>query len=145
VTQGRLAPAIVGVAGVGLGIALYLLLTRVAGGVPVCQPGGGCETVALSEYSTFLGLPVALYGLGYSIVLVGLALIWWRSGDRRALLALYGLGFLGVLVIAYLTYLEVFVIEAICVWCVAYGVTVVVTFALAAAGVIRTRGSGTIG
>jgi uncharacterized membrane protein len=140
-----LAAALVGVSGVGLGIALYLLVTRIAGGTPVCQPGGGCETVALSEYSTFLGLPVALYGVVFSIVVVGLALAWWRTGDRRALLGVYGLGFLGVLVVVYLTYLELFVIEAICVWCVAYGVCVVATFLLAATAVIRTRSAGTIG
>jgi uncharacterized membrane protein len=142
---GRLAAGIVGVSAVGLGIAVYLVVTRLAGGVPVCEPGGGCETVALSEYSTFLGLPVALYGVAYSTVMLALGLGWWRTGDRRALLGVYGLGFLGVLVVGYLTYLELFVIEAICVWCVAYGGCVVATFLLAASAVIRTRSAGTIG
>jgi uncharacterized membrane protein len=127
------------VAAVGLGIAGYLLYTRLTGGVAACGLTGGCDIVAQSEYSTFLGLPVALYGVGYSAVLLALSLAWWRAWDRRALLAAYGLGFLGVLVVAYLTYLELAVIGAICTWCVAFGVTVVVGFGLAATGVIRTR------
>ena len=38
---------------------------------------------------------------------------------------LYGMGLLGLLAVAYLTYLELFVIGAVCVWCVGYAVTVV--------------------
>ena len=55
-----------------------------------------------------------------------------RRGDRRALYAAYGLGLLGVATVAYLTYLEIFVIEAICIWCVSYGVTIVAGWLLAA-------------
>jgi len=145
VTRGRLGPAISVGAAIGLAIALYLLYTRVTGGIPACGGSSGCETVALSEYATFLGLPVALYGTGYSALVLGLAVGWWRSGDRRALLAAYGLGFAGLLAVGYLTYLEIFVIEAICLWCVAYAASVVATFGLAAAAVIRTSEPRTIG
>jgi uncharacterized membrane protein len=53
------------------------------------------------------------------------AIVWWRSGDRRALLLLYAGGLGATLVEAYLVYLELFVIHAVCSWCVAYGLTVV--------------------
>ena len=109
---------------VGLAIAAYLLAVRLAGGLPACGPGGGCELVQGSEYSEFLGLPVALYGVVYSAIVTGSGLRWLMAGDRRALLVAYGIGILGTLGIAYLTYLELFVIEAICAWCVAYGSTV---------------------
>ena len=138
-TRGRLGPKVVLTAAIGLAIAAYLLVTRLAGGLPACGAYGGCEVVALSEYSTFLGLPVALYGVVYSTVELGLALAWWRSGDRRALLAAYGLGVLGVIAIAYLTYLELVVIEAVCLWCTAYALAVVVTLVLATVAVIRTN------
>ena len=72
-----------------------------------------------------LGVPVAAIGLGYSTVVLVASLAWWRSGDRRALYLLYGIGLLGLLAVVYLTYLELFVIEAVCVWCVGYAVTVV--------------------
>jgi uncharacterized membrane protein len=117
---------------VGLAVAAYLALTKLTGGAPVCGPLQGCETVASSAYSEVLGIPVAVFGVGFSIVLLALAAAWWRLEDRRALLGAYGLGLLGSVVVAGLTYLELFVIHAICVYCVVYAITVVSGFAVAA-------------
>ncbi len=114
-------------------------MVRAAGETAVCGPSHGCETVASSEYSEILGIPVALLGLVFSLVLVALAATWWRHADRRALLAAYGILLLGTLFVAYLTYLELFVIEAICVWCVSFAVTVVV--AMVIAGIAMNRSS----
>ena len=80
---------------------------------------------------------MAAIGFAFSVVLLGASLAWWRRADRRALLVAYGLGILGSLFVAYLTYLELFVIKAICTWCVAYGITVVVGFILAAIALRR--------
>lgn len=107
----------------------------------VCGPSQGCETVAQSEYAVLLGLvPVAYLGFAFSLLLVGLAAAWWRRSDRRMLLAAYGLLLLGTLFVAYLTYLELFVIHAICPWCVAYAVTVVTALVLAGLAMRRTSG-----
>lgn len=125
------------VALVGLAISGYLLAVRLAGEVAVCGPSGGCETVAASTYSTVLGVPVAAYGFAFSLVLVACAVAWWRRADRRPLLVAYGLLLLAVLVVAYLTYLELFVIKAICPWCVSYAVTIVVAWALAGVALAR--------
>jgi uncharacterized membrane protein len=128
------------IAAVGLVVAAYLAITKLAGEAPVCGPLRGCETVASSAYSELFGIPVAVFGVGFSIVLLALAISWWRTGDRRALLGAYGLGLLGCLVVAGLTYLELFVIHAICAYCVAYAVTVVAGF-IAAALALRSRTS----
>ena len=125
---------------IGLVIATYLLVVRLAGEAPVCGPVRGCDVVAASEYATLLGVPVALFGVAFSIVLVGAVTVWWRRADRRALYLAYALGLLGILVVVYLTYLELFVIEAVCVWCATYGVTIVAGWLLAVAG---TREGGT--
>ena len=137
-TTGRSGPVSAVLALAGLLIAGYLAWTKLAGGLPVCGPLHGCETVALSSYSELFGIPVALFGLAYSAVLLGLALTWWRRADRRALIGLYGFGLLGVLFVAYLTYLELFVIGAICAWCATYAVSVVAGWILAALAVRRT-------
>ncbi len=133
----RSGPAAAGLALIGLLIAAYLAWTRLSGGLPVCGPLHGCETVALSSYSEIFGVPVAVFGLAFSTTLLALALAWWRRADRRALLGLYGLGLLGVLFVAYLTYLELFVIGAVCVWCAAYALTVVGGWILAAVALRR--------
>jgi uncharacterized membrane protein len=123
----------------GIAIAGYLAATKLSGEIPVCGPLKGCETVNTSEYSELFGIPVALFGVGYSIVALVGSLAWWRSGDRRALYVLYGMGLLGLLAVAYLTYLELFVIGAVCVWCVGYAVTVVGGW-LVAVLALRTSG-----
>jgi uncharacterized membrane protein len=135
----QLRPAVVafGFAVAGLAIAGYLTLVRLAGGLPACGPGGGCETVAQSEYSAIAGVPVAVLGVVFSVAAVLLTATWWRRGNRQALLAAYGVGLFGVLFVAYLSYVELFVIHAICAWCVAYAVTVVGGWLAAAIGLRR--------
>jgi uncharacterized membrane protein len=128
---GRLGIALVVAALATVLTSGYLSAVRAVGEAPVCGPVAGCDTVAASSYATLLGIPVAFLGFGFALVLFGLALAWWRGGDRRALYALYGLGLLGVATVAYLTYLELFVIHAICVWCVSFAISVVTVWVLA--------------
>ena len=128
-------------AAAGLVIAAYLLSVRLAGELPACPISGGCETVQQSEYSAIAGIPVAGIGVAYSAVLLVATGVWWRLGDRRALYVAYGLGLLATLMVAYLTYLELFVIHAICTWCVAFGLTVVVGW-IGAVVALRQSGSG---
>ncbi len=115
----------------GLGVSAYLVAVRLLGEAPVCGPVHGCETVATSSYSTVAGIPVAAFGFGLSLVLVGCAVLWWRRADRRALLAAWMLLLLATLAVAYLTFLELFVIHAICAWCVTYAATVIGSLATA--------------
>lgn len=124
-TRGRPALLLGGLAAAGLAISLYLGANEFAGTVPVCLPGGGCETVAQSQYSHWFGIPVAYFGVLFSGVLLALIAAWWRTGDGRLLLVGYAQGLVGVVLELYLVYLELFVINAICEWCMAYGATVV--------------------
>jgi uncharacterized membrane protein len=116
---------------VGLGIASYLSSVELRGELPSCGPLHGCEQVALSEYSRVGGVPVAVFGVALSLVLFCLALAWWRTDDGRLLAAHYGLSLLGVVFEVYFTYLELFVIGAVCVWCASYGVSLVARFLVA--------------
>lgn len=132
----RAATLLPGIAFIGLAIATYLTLTKLAGGSPVCGPLQGCETVDASPYSRILGLPTAAFGMAYSGVLLALAVGWLRGGGQRLAQAAYLLSLAGVLVEAYLVYLQVAVIHAICAWCAGYGLTVVAGF-LAAVSLVR--------
>jgi uncharacterized membrane protein len=116
---------------VGLGIAGYLSVVALRGDLPACGPLKGCEEVALSEYSRVGGIPVAVFGVVLSISLFLLAIAWIRWGRIELLAAHYGLSLLGVVFEIYFTYLELFVIHAVCVWCASYGLSLVARFAVA--------------
>ena len=116
---------------IGLGIALYLSIVALQGDLPYCGPLKGCEEVALSEYARIAGIPVAAFGVALSLALLVLAIAWTRTERRDLLAAHYGLSLLGVVFEVYFTYVELFVIGAICIWCASYGVSLVVRFAVA--------------
>ena len=120
---------------VGVFLSLYLTLYKVGIiGTLACSNYGSCETVQTSRWATFLGLPVAAWGLGYYAVILVVALLgvqerWSDSrGISTLLLVLTGWGFLFS---AYLTYLELFVIHAICTWCVGSASLVTLLFLVA--------------
>jgi uncharacterized membrane protein len=127
---------------IGLAIAAYLSVVELNGGVPVCGPIHGCEEVARSEYSRIGGIPVAVFGVGLSLVLLVLAIAWWRTDLYALLLAHYGLSLAGVLFEVYFLYLQVFVIGAVCIWCTSYGVSLIARFVVALVVWLRgTQGS----
>lgn len=117
----------------GLFIATYMYLYKIGRIGTLACGTGACETVQLSPQARFLGVEVALIGvIGYGVML-GLALLALqpryagRSWPAR-LLAVLALG--ALLFTGYLTYLELFVIHAICRWCVASAVLIAVYFTL---------------
>jgi len=123
----------------GLAIASYLSIVELGGGVPACGVLKGCEEVARSEYSRIGGVPVAVFGVALSLVLLTLALAWWRTDAYVLLLAHYGLSLAGVLFEVYFSYLQVFVIGAVCIWCTSYGVSLVARFVVALVVWVRAR------
>ena len=116
---------------IGLAIAGYLSVVELRGDLPYCGPLRGCEEVALSEYARVGGIPVAVFGVLLSISLFVLAITWMRSDRIELLAAHYGLSLIGVVFELYFTYLELFVIGAVCVWCATYGLSLVARFAVA--------------
>ena len=106
----------------GFLISAYLTWTHFAGLSPICTGSGeGCETVQSSHYATVLGIPVALLGLiSYGCLIISAAL-WGEIGIYLGFL----ISLVGTLFSAYLTFLEVFVIGALCQWCLASAVITV--------------------
>ncbi|HEX8941468.1 MAG TPA: vitamin K epoxide reductase family protein [Candidatus Limnocylindrales bacterium] len=123
---------------IGLCIAAYLSSVELRGGVPYCGPLHGCETVALSQYSRIGGVPVAVFGVGLSAILFSLAVSWWRKGYRWLLAGHYVLSLVGVIFEGYFTYLELFVIDAICVYCVSYAISLLLRFLVTFVVWVRT-------
>ena len=116
---------------IGLLLAGYLSVVELGGGVPSCGPLHGCETVATSEYSRIGGIPVAVFGVALSLILLTLALAWIRTDNPLLLDVHCGLSLIGVIFEVYFLSLQVFVIHAVCVWCTLYGLTLIARFGVA--------------
>jgi uncharacterized membrane protein len=117
----RLSIAVV--AAIGAALAAYLLYVRQTGGTLVCT-SSACETVQSSPYAELFGIPVAAIGL---LAYLTLALASWPRSElvraAQAMVALIALAFS-----AYLLYVQLHVLDAICEWCLASdGVTTVAT------------------
>ena len=107
-------------AAVGIGISSYLSYIELGGHVPTCGPVGDCAAVQSSPYAQILGIPMAVLGLGHYLVTF---ILWTAPGivvnqyRRLAVGALLILSIFGAAFSVYLTALELFVIHAVCLWC----------------------------
>ena len=111
----------------GIFVSLYLTLYKLGIIGELSCSIGSCETVNTSKWSRFLGIPVAAWGLVFYLDVFTIALISTlpRFEDTRAFsLVLVAEAAVGVLFSAWLTYLELGVIHAICIWCVTSAVIV---------------------
>ncbi len=118
----------------GIFVALYLLLYKLGMIGQLNCSVGSCETVNTSKWATFLGFPVAAWGVGFYLGMFVLALlsVQQRYADSRSMSqALLLFSGTGVLFSAWLTYLELFVIHAVCQWCVVSAIIVTAIFVLA--------------
>lgn len=127
----RMGTALLSLAGMLVSAYLWMFKHGYIGSL-ACGTGG-CATVQLSEYSKFLGVDVALLGFAAYALLLGLAMLGlqpaWQARREPARVALL-LSAGGVLFAGYLTWLELFVIHAICRWCVGSAVIIVFVFLL---------------
>jgi uncharacterized membrane protein len=127
----RMLVALVALAGVF--VALYLTLYKLGYIGTLACAVGSCETVQTSKWATFLGFPVGAWGVAYYLAVLGLALIGLtaRYADSRQLSdVLLGVTGFGLLFSLWLTYLELFVIHAICQWCVVSAILATILFVL---------------
>ncbi|MGE5800818.1 MAG: vitamin K epoxide reductase family protein [Gemmatimonadota bacterium] len=147
----RYRQAIALLALVGLFVALYLWLHALGLGGPLKCGTGGCETVQASQYAVLFGVPVAFYGVVGYLAILAAALVALRAAallEPKWNQLLVGLATVGVLFTAYLTYLELFVIHAICRWCVGSAIIMTVIWILALLSLrkesgVRSRELGT--
>jgi uncharacterized membrane protein len=117
----------------GIGVSGYLTWAHLASRSVACGGSQDCDIVQQSVYSEIAGVPIALLGLlAYAALL---ALTLWRGRAPDAMeeylpLAIFGISLAGVLYSAYLTYLELFVIYAVCRWCLSSAFIITAIFLL---------------
>lgn len=125
-------------AALGVGVATYIAIAESGGGSPVCLAGGsGCRTVAESSYSHVAGVNIAIFGVVGYVLLLGTA--FFASDAARFGGFVVSLGGFGYSI--FLTYIEIFKIEAICQWCVASAVLMTILFLLNATRLVAYGGA----
>jgi len=133
INDGRLKLGSFIVAGAGFLDSLYLSWTKLAHTEVYCAGSSNCQTVNSSPYAEIAGVPIAILGIGaYLSLLVLLALErhggFWRANSP---LIFFGISLAGVLYSIYLTYIELFVLRAICPYCLVSAIALVVLLILA--------------
>lgn len=127
----------IALAAIGLIDSLYLMIIKLTNNKGLCLQGiGDCWTVNTSRYSEISGIPISILGaLAYLAILV-LLYLETREGfwNEYSSIFVFGIALTGTLYSAYLTYLEIAVIKAICPFCV---ISAVVITALLVISIIR--------
>ena len=123
--------AVAALAAVGTAVAAYLTYARFADATIACTTGG-CEAVQSSDYAELAGMPVAVLGLAAYLFVLGTALFTFDLARVAGAVAAVS----GALFAAYLLYAQLFLIDAVCQWCVASDLVIAL---LAFACVLRLR------
>jgi uncharacterized membrane protein len=140
---------VAGLALAGIFISTYLTLYKLGIIGELTCSIGSCETVNTSRWSVFLGLPVAAWGLFFYVDVFVIALVGTMprfENEQLISVMLAAQAAIGVLFSAWLTYLELAVIHAICIWCVTSAAIVTAIFLVSVADVRgqRSRSRGDI-
>lgn len=141
---GWLVPALITVLSLaGIGVAGYLTYAHTLDRSVVCAGFSSCDEVANSDYAHLWKLPVAVLGLLGYVALLAVSAFWLRVGDRFEtwpLLAVWGMSLGGAAYSAYLTYVELFVLDAVCIWCVTSAVIIFCILAVSTIALFATGG-----
>jgi uncharacterized membrane protein len=133
-----LRASLIVVSAAGVGVAAYLTYVHYQPAALICTGSGGCEVVQDSSYAVLIGIPVAILGLAGWVA--ALALTIWNSERARILTVALAIGSLAF--VAYLVILQLFVIDAICVWCMVNDVLLVPALTVLALLRLRTASDG---
>jgi uncharacterized membrane protein len=117
----------------------YLLIYKLTNIPSMCLGAGGCHNVNFSPYSEIGGIPVSVFGMAAYLVIAGILLLEpkLKTVQENGSLAIFGISLAGVAFSAYLTWLEIYVIHAICPFCVASAIIISLIFILAIIRLIR--------
>ena len=137
----RLPLALTGLALAGLGVSSYLSYTHLGKKTIVCGGLGECDLVNSSDYAYIGGIPVSFLGLALYGALLGAAVLWaLDQQDERRPILYWGLALTGAGYAGYLTYVELEILHAICVWCVVSAIILTLSLVLSTAHLLWAPG-----
>jgi len=113
----------------GIIVAVYVLQSFVRQSSIICV-NQGCELVRKSAYSYPFGIPVPAFGLvGYTLLAI-LTFLRTTSTSKKLLYPILAIAIFGILFVTWFTYMELFVIRAVCTWCAISAVNMYLIFYL---------------
>lgn len=124
---------------VGLLDASFLTFKHFVGGPLPCSILAGCEAVTTSSYAVIFGVPVALLGAIFYLTLAILAVWHIDTNHKLALRSILILSVFGFAFSLYLIYLQVFVIGALCLYCLVSAGATTIIFLLNLSGYFTSR------
>ena len=133
---------------IGLAVSIYMTVFKLTGNEKMCVGSGGCTTVNNSPYSEVYGIPVAVFGVGGYLAILAVLLLEKENGkflkqnatkflEQNATLITFGLTLIGFLFTLYLVYLEIFVIKALCPFCLTSQIAMTILFILSVVRLVQ--------
>ena len=121
-----------GLAALGFVDSIYLTWIKLTGSYTTCGPIGNCEAVNSSRFAEIAGVPIALIGaIGYLAIMILISLeVRFPDFKEGLLLGFFGFTLTGTIYSAYLTYVEIAILNAICPYCVISALIMVLLFVL---------------
>ncbi len=113
--------------------AIYLLIYKLTGNSHMCLGNGGCHDVNFSPYSVIYGIPISVFGILAYLAILAILVLEGRLklAKENGPLAIFGISLVGIAFSAYLTYLELYIIHAICPFCVTSAIIITLIFIIA--------------
>jgi len=117
---------------IGLAVSIYMTVFKLTGNEKMCIGNGGCSVVNDSPYAVIYGIPVAAFGVGGYLAILAVLIVEKKSNllKQNATLITFGLTLIGFLFTLYLIYLEIFVIKALCPFCLTSQIAMTILFIL---------------
>jgi uncharacterized membrane protein len=124
---------------IGLLVSIYMTIYKITDNNTMCLGNGGCSAINTSKYSVVYGIPVAAIGIVGYLAIVVTHLLENRSDffEDNATLLVFGMSLTGFLFATYLTYLEFFIIKAVCPFCVTSQIAITAVFIVSIIRLVR--------
>ena len=117
-------------ASIGVLDSTYLFIYKISNNNAMCLGNGDCATVNASRYSVIYGIPISLLGLLAYLAILALLIFEFRNivTKENSNLLIFGISLVGVIFSAYLTYIEFYVIFAVCPFCILSAIVISILF-----------------
>ncbi len=124
---------------IGLAIGIYMTVYKYTGNDAMCLGSGACSSVTSSPYSVINGIDVPVIGAVGNLALLLVLFFENRNSflQNNGALVFFAIALAGFAFVLWLIYLEVFVLKALCPFCVSAQTVMILIFIIAVTRLVR--------